>query len=199
MSEKLMTRLEKELDNVRFLYKDIIDVNSDFDFSNILRRVADDLIREYGSEEVLYDGLLRDALKTNGRRYAIREVFEAAENDYVAEYGEAPAWVEPEDVLEWEHDLYYQVEDLRYYGQMRCLKTYVEDGIEYWTRSRLYEFDTTDFQSFNIKTNGGKTGSAGYGYTLDELQMADYFRVIPGIGTVMSEAEHELKQRRSGR
>jgi len=91
MSEKLMTRLEKELDNVRFLYKDIIDVNSDFDFSNILRRVADDLIREYGSEEVLYDGLLRDALKTNGRRYAIREIFEAAENDYVAEYGEAPA------------------------------------------------------------------------------------------------------------
>lgn len=60
--------------------------------------------------------------------------------------------------------------------QVRCKKTYNEDGDEYWSEGNIYTATNLDGQNWSIITNFGNKGKVGPDYMLDNFD--DYFEVL---------------------
>lgn len=61
-------------------------------------------------------------------------------------------------------------------AKLLCTETYVEDGIEFWSRGNTYEGSKFDDGTCIIETNFGTFGRVGNGYMIEEVE--DNFEII---------------------
>lgn len=57
--------------------------------------------------------------------------------------------------------------------EIACIKSYVEDNIEYWSAGSIYNATRHKNGNWNIMTNLGRKGAAGPDYMLDNFE--EYF------------------------
>lgn len=64
-----------------------------------------------------------------------------------------------------------------YKFNVTCICDYMEDDEtgEVWTKGRTYECQTSDFQTFKIRTNQNTTGIIGPGYLIETEEFDEYF------------------------
>ena len=62
-------------------------------------------------------------------------------------------------------------------GRVKCLRSYVEDGTEYWTKSAEYTYETTS-DGYAIQTNLGTIGYVGDRFLLGTDEFAEYFEIV---------------------
>ena len=60
--------------------------------------------------------------------------------------------------------------------QVKCKKTYNEDGDEYWSEGNIYNATNLDGQNWSIITNFGNKGKVGPDYMLNDFD--EYFEVL---------------------
>ena len=74
-----------------------------------------------------------------------------------------------------------------------CIANYVEDDECYWTKGQKYSCKTSDFKTFEIKTNLGTTGCVGEGFLCDDFHkvFSTDFRV-PALPIPAEWLSHEV-------
>ncbi len=58
---------------------------------------------------------------------------------------------------------------MKFTKKVKCTKTYVEDGNDYWTAGQVYDAKKHQDGSWSIETNFGTVGKVGEEYMLDDF------------------------------